>query len=288
MHDSVPAVVLAVAVVIAGCNGLAPGGDETPTSTLTPAAVPTDEPTSTPVPRLAPGLTSRGVADPFALGEAHVATLDGISYSMQENLSVTYRNGTSYRRLGSTAQLAANDSRYYVSHNSFAETYSEGPVTNSFWSNGSQIIRAQTINGSTAYSVPRGADRERRSPEQLGYSPTNREQIYTLFGSVETRVTDREQRDGTAVYRVEATDVTNPATFESAKWQTPENLTLVADVDSRGLVSEYRVHYTATLGGSPVDVNRRVRYTDLGNTTVERPPWYDEAIENVSTAIPAD
>jgi hypothetical protein len=285
MQKSISLMLLALAVVLAGCNGLAFGGDETPARTVTPAAVPTDEPTPTPVPQLAPGLTGQGVTDAFALGEAHVAALDEVSYTMQENFSVTYQNGTDYRQRGVVAQLAANDSRYYVSRSTLGpQIYEDGTVVYSAWSNGSRVISAQRVNGSTTYNVPRGVGREPLSPEQLSYGLTNREQVYRFFSSVETRVTDREQRNGTTVYRVEATNVTNPTAFEGVKRQNPENLTLVAHIDSAGLVREYRLNYTATVNGSPVRVSRRARYTNLGNTTVDRPPWYDEAIANVSTA----
>jgi hypothetical protein len=285
MRNSILPVVLAAAVVLAGCSGLALGGDETPTQTVTPAPVPTDEPTPTPMPQLAPGFSGEGVTDAFALGEAHVAALDDTSYTMKENFSVTYRNGTDYRQYGIVARLAANDSRYYVSRRSSGpQIYSNRTVGYSVWANGTRVIRAQTVNGSTTYTVPRGADREPLPPNRVGFAPTNREQIYGLFSSVETDVTDREQRNGTTVYRVEATNVTNPTAFERARWQSPRNFTMVAHIDSRGLVRQLRVNYTATVNDSTVRVHRRVRYMDLGNTTVERPPWYDEAIANVSTA----
>jgi hypothetical protein len=285
MQKSIPAVLLVAAVVLAGCSGLAFGGDGTPTQTVTPAAVPTDEPTPTPVPQLAPGLTGQGVTDAFALGEAHVAALDDISYTMQENFSVTYQNGTEYRQRGVVAQLAANDSRYYVSQSIFgSQIYSNRTIVNAFWSNGTRVLRARMLNGNTSYYPLRSADREPRSPARIGFGTTNREQIYRLFSSVEMHVTDREQQNGTTVYQVEATNVTNPTAFEGIKRQNPENLTLVAHINSEGLVREYRLNYTAMVNGSPVRVSRWARYTNLGNTTVERPPWYDEAIANVSTA----
>ena len=44
-----------------------------------------------------------------------------------------------------------------------------------------------------------------------------------------------------------------------------------------------RLNYTATLNDSTVRVSRQIRYTNVGDTTVERPTWYAEAIENTST-----
>jgi hypothetical protein len=285
MQKSIVAVLLAAAVVLAGCSGVF-GGDESPTQTVTPAAVPTDEPTPTPVPQLAPGLTGEGVTDAFALGEAHVAALDDISYTMQENFTVRYANGTVLNRVTIRTQMVS-DSRFYLVQNGFGMNV-RGSGGLSMWSNGERVLQARTSNSNTSYTSPRSVNGEPVPPQEaigtLGTDSTHKEQIYELFGSVETRVTDREQRNDTTVYWVEATNVTNPTAFEGARWQNPRNFTMVAHIDSTGLVREYRLNYTATVNDSTVRIHRRVDYTNLGNTTVERPPWYDEAIANVSTA----
>jgi hypothetical protein len=288
MRNSIPIVLFAAAVVLAGCNGLVLGGDETSTSTLTPVAVPTDEPTPTPVSRLAPGLTGQGVTNAFALGEAHASALDDTSYTMRESHTVEYANGTVYNHGTTDVRLTTNESRYSLHQNASGTLFGGGTFARAIWSNGERVITAETTNDSTSYDAPRNVEGEPIPPrEALMFDSTKRQQLYAYLGAVETRVTDRTTRNGTTLYRVAATNVTDPAAFE-VQWTNPRNLSLVALVDSRGLVHEYRLDYTATLGGSPVDINRRVRYTDLGNTTVERPPWYDEAIANVSTATPAD
>lgn len=275
-------VVLCVAVVLAGCNGFAPGGDETTARTVTPAAVPTDEPTPTPVPQLAPGLTGRGVTDPFALGDAHAAALDDLFYTMHENFTVRYANGTAHNRGSTDARLAANDSRYFVRQNASGLLFGGGSFIRVIWSNGERVLVADTANDSTSYASPRDVEGESVPPrEALVIDPTRRQQLYAYLGSVETRVTGTETRNGTTLHRVESTGVTNPAAFE-VQWTNPRGLSLVALVDSRGLVHEYQLDYTASLDGAPVDIHRHVRYTNLRNTTVERPPWYDEAIANVS------
>ncbi len=289
MQKSIIAVLLAAAVVLGGCSGLAFGGDGTSTQTVTPAAVPTDEPTPTPVPQLAPGLTGQGVADAFALGDAHAAVLDNTSYTMQENFTVRYANGTVINRVTIRTQMAS-DSRFYVVQNGFGVNV-RGSGGFSMWSNGERVLQSRTSNGNTSYTSPRGVNGEPVPPQEaigtLGTDPTHKEQIYELFGSVETRVTDREQRNDTTVYHVEATNVTNPTEFEGVKRQNPRNFAMVAHIDSRGLVRELRANYTVTVNDSTVRVHRRVRYTNLGNTTVERPPWYDEAIGNVSATTVA-
>lgn len=277
------ATLLTVALVLAGCNGLALGGDGTPERTLTPAAVPTDEPTPTPVQRLAPGLTGDGVFEAITLGDAHASVLDNTSYTMRENSTAVYSNGTVFNRGTVDAQIAANDSRYYVVLNRSGVVLGGGTLGRTTWSNGERVLVAETRNNSTSYQSPRGAEREPLSPrEALFFDPTNREEIYAYFGAVETRVADRETRNGTRLYRIEATEVTYPAAFV-VRWNNPRNLSMTALVDSRGLVHEYRLRYTATLDGETVEVTRRVRYSNLGNTTIERPPWYDAAIANATT-----
>lgn len=284
MRKAILVVLCAAAVVLAGCNGIALGGDETPARTVTPAAVPTDEPTPTPVPRLAPGLTERGVTDAFALGEAHASVLGNASYTLNGNFSVEYANGTAYNRGTTDARLAANSNRYYVRQNASGLLFGGGAFARAIWSNGERVLVADTANDSTSYESPRNVEGESVPPrEALSIDPTKRQQLYAYLGSVESRVTGIETRNGTTIHRVESTNVTNPAAFE-IQWTDPRDLSLVAFVDSRGLVHEYRLDYTASLDGTPVEIHRHVRYTKLGNTTVERPPWYGEAIANVSTA----
>ena len=50
-------------------------------------------------------------------------------------------------------------------------------------------------------------------------------------------------------------------------------------VDSRGLVGTYRLlrRLNVQRRGKPTEITTRVRYADVGATTVSRPPWYDAA-----------
>jgi len=118
---------------------------------------------------------------------------------------------------------------------------------------------------------------------QYAASGFDRDRIEKLFNTIETRVTGRTTSNGTTLYRVVGTNATNPVALGSATLQNPRNVTFRAVVTSQGVIREHRVSYTATTNDGPVRVDRRVRYTDIGNTTIERPAWYEEAIENVST-----
>ena len=273
MDPPLSAVLFALLLVLAGCNGFTLGGSETSTQRVTPANVPTDEPTPTPIPQLAPGVTGKGVTEPERLGEAHESILENISYTVDQNVSVRYLNGTIYRQRTSHIQHAMNDGRFYLAHNRSLVS-GRGSSGFSAWSNGKRTLVARSSNNTTRYLIPPQGSLSFGSPG---------ERIAALFGSVETHVVAQEQRDGITVYRVKATGlVRDPPTFAN-EWQNPRDVTLRALIDSRGFVYEYQLSYEATVNGVPIYVYEQVRYTDLRNTTVERPPWYEEAIENVST-----
>lgn len=176
MHRSILPVLLTFSLVLAGCNGVVFGGNETPPPTLTPANVPTDRPTPTPVPQLVPGLTGKGVTDAFALANAHAAILDNTSYSMRGNYTVVYSNGTKFNHGRTDAQLAANDSRYYVIQNISGLSFNGSAFSRATWSNGKHVLVAETTNNSTLHNSPRSAEGELVSPEiALRFNPTNRE-----------------------------------------------------------------------------------------------------------------
>lgn len=275
MNRSIPAVLLALSLVLAGCNGLVLGGKETPRQTLTPAPEPTPKPTPTPVPQLAPGLTGKGVTDAFALAEAHAAILENTSYTVHVNFTIQYVNGTVYRHATTRTQYGPSDSQFYLVTN-VSGVRETGGI--SIWSNGERTLVARIHNNSTTYRVFQNGN--------LAPPQSSNGWIIRLFSSTETRVIGHSTRNGTTLYRVVATAVTNPAAFNRIRWQNPRNLTLRTLISSRGFVREYHLTYTATRHNSTVHIHKRVRYTDIGNTTIERPPWYDEAIENASTTTP--
>lgn len=299
MARQVPVLVLALALVLAGCNGFV-SGDDTPTETVTPVAVPTDEATPTPTPQLAPGLERSGVTDPFALGEAHAAALDNRSFTIHSETTIRFSNGSLYRHEESSGRLAANRSRYDVSANVSGLT----PIRNASWysveawSDGSQVFTAQRIDENTSYDVQHGLDGSPTSPSEgyngfFRFDPDTGQGVYTLFGATETRFVGETRRNGNQFYQVTATNVTDPNAF--VEWGTTDLRypSLRALVAPNGLVREYRLDYTATLDGRGVNGTERtvqvdhwLSYTDIGNTTVERPPWYDEALANASTTAP--
>ncbi|EMA39617.1 DUF7537 family lipoprotein [Halococcus hamelinensis] len=297
-HHPILVWVVALALVLTGCNGFVPG-DGPSTETVTPVAVPTDEPTPTPTPQLAPGLEEAGVTDPFELGEAHAAALDDRSFTVHSETTVRFANGSVYRHDERIGRFAANRSRYDVSSNGSGSV----PIHNvsyysvEAWSDGSQVLTAQRIDENASYDVRRGLDGSPASVSEgyngfFRFEPGTGQAVYTLFGATETRFVGETRRNGNGFYQVTATNVTNPNAFADVGTTDLRYPSLRALVAPNGLVREYRLDYTATLDdpgnpnetGRTVHVDRWVSYTDVGTTSIERPPWYDEAVANASTA----
>ena len=103
-----PAVLLAAAVLLAGCGGLPPlddGDTPGPGETPTGADRPTDAGLSTARPP--PGVLSLQVADPAELGRAHARAVENRSYVLTSNRTVRYANGTLRSRM--STRVAVDD-----------------------------------------------------------------------------------------------------------------------------------------------------------------------------------
>ena len=281
-------IVIAAMVVLSGCNALTGGGGddtETETPTVTPVDVPTDEPTATPVPVLAPGLTGAGVVDAADLANAHEDALNDDSYTVVSNNTIRYANGTLRFQWNRTMRVAEGLEPFYIV--SRPNGSGRQPVVSSQrverWSNGERLYSAIVRQNDTKYSV---------SALNRGFiSVQNGEQFLTLFNALETRVVGQETRNGTEIYRIRATNVTNPEYLPRSVLNTsknPRNISFRALVDSEGVVRSYHLAYTATDIWRGVETTNRVtqslHYTDIGSTVVERPDWY-EAANHTTTAV---
>lgn len=269
-------VLVVLAVLLAGCSGF--GGTGTPTEPVTPAPVPAATPTATPHDLLAPGLSFSGVTDAYTLADAHAGQLQGTSYTVRTERTIRTPDG---RQLGTESGVvcvaASGTFRSRVTATGTAADFVPGASGRvDRWSDGEQLAVAVTANGSTRYGhVPRGSF----DPQRSRLSVT-RERLFVLFSAVDTRVTDRFAWNGTTVYRVESTGVTDPDRLADAEViREPRNVSFTALVDARGVVRAYTLRYRATAAsGEPVVVALSVTTERIGATTVERPDWYERAL----------
>lgn len=279
-------IVVAAVVVLAGCNALTGGDDtETDTPTVTPVDVPTDEPTATPMPMLAPGLTEAGVVSASDLANAHEDALDNGSYTIVSNSTVRYANGTlRYQRNRIMRVSEGSEPFYAVSRYNGS---GRQPVVTlqriERWSDGERLYSAIVRENETRYSTS--------ALNRAFISVQKGDQFLSLFTALETRVVGQETRNGTELYRVRATNITNPEYLPRSVLNTsknPRNISFRALVDSEGIVQSYHLGYTTTEINRGVETTNRVtqslRYTDIGSTTVERPAWYEAANRTTTAA----
>lgn len=269
--------VLAVAllVALAGCNA-APGGDGTTTAATTSEATRDGTATGT-GPGDAdppPGVSASGVTDPDELVDAHDGVLRNTSYTVESNVTVR-GEGALLARTNATVRVAAGG------HPAFQRYRVGGERPESVGLYGYDVETWHDGNA-TWYATdgPNGTD-YRRVPGERGRSlgaQTGRDHLHALFTGLNATVAGTETRDGATLHRLGAT---RPGDAESLvgtlRGDEVANVSLTALVGEDGVVHRYRVGYDATVEDSTVRVERAVRFTALGETTVERPAWYDEA-----------
>jgi hypothetical protein len=264
--------------VLAGCNGVFGGNAEGPERTLTPVAVPTDEPTPTPVPQLAPGLTGEGVVNASVLAAAHDATLDGASYTERRTVTYRARNGTPIRRIESVTRVA-DDGRFRITKRWNGSTSLRRAA---YYDDGERLLVATTNAGNaTTY---RRASSGTVAAQRSSVAAAGSRRIETMFVASETVVAGRTERNGTTVYRLvpAATPSRSPGTTTGLD----RSVSVRADITEQGLVRSYTL--TQRLSGEGADGAATIvvstRYTRVGATDVERPPWYGIALAAIDAA----
>lgn len=274
---------LAALLVLAGCG--APASPAERTATLTPAPVPTGDASLVGAEggaeparlvegrRLAPGLRTGGVADPFALARAHGWILSNRSYTRADSRTVIDENGT--LRATRTDLLvasggvpfrlersAASSPRYDVeSPYSVAAVYHDGD--RAFY---------RVVDGNASYrtdgSVP---------PAEVVPDRTGRGEFVALLTAFRWDV-QPIAFGGDQYYRLTSTAFTAPNVLDDAYLLTdPRNAEARVLVDERGQVQRYRLEYETTYDGRTVGVTETVRWSDVGETTVREPDWLAQA-----------
>lgn len=267
------AVLLAVLLVTAGCAGLAadPG---TPTVPATPAPVPTDDRTPAGPRTVAPGLTTAGVEDALALTSAHRAILDARSHTRRVVRTEHGPTGGVRGRFTALVRVDPAANRTYAVRTATG-TAIVGPV----FRNASRVER-YAADGGVAFAVT-APDGTTRYPDFEPFGIPDPWRLFLLLSAFETRTAGTTVRNGTTLYRVRSTALTDPQTVAAAvdvDWTARvTDAELFALVDGEGLVREYRLRYGVSRRGSVHTVRLRVRHAGINTTTVAPPPWLDRA-----------
>lgn len=288
-------------LVLAGCNNIPSGGSAPPTTAPDSSATTTigglDETTTTATTespdttqtndqsdQLAPGLAESGVIDAAELADAHAAVLVNTSYTTDGQRHVW--NGSANRsenatsemasfRVNSTTKVVHDPTRVFWSYDTAGNasvTPAVFPGDIEVWSGENRTFEAVEGPNGTTYRESNGRG------VSVASARTGRDSLATLFGALNTTVTETSQ-NGTTLYRVNSTGVSDRDALASLfAAESVSNVSMTALVDSDGLVHEYHVEYDAATGNRTWQVSQTTRFSALGQTTVERPSWYGEAV----------
>jgi hypothetical protein len=253
------AALVALLVVLAGCAGLT----GTPTLTVTPAPVPVAEQRAVGGTPLPPGVTATGVSDPSALASAHVDAGLGRSYRVSvetHGLDLAGRETDSFHaRVGNASTYL---SRTNVTGGARLETYAEGD----------RVL------------VQYGTDPPRYEAHQSGVSVPGVVVAKRTASHLRTYLAvERATVTSTSIY---GTDVVRIEGEDPRRVSGVIGYRVVAYVEPSGFLRSLRVEYDCTTDRSCSHVTVTVRLSAVNQTSVSRPPWYDEAVgaTNASSA----
>lgn len=264
----VAALGVALLLVLAGC-GSAPGvGTDSPSRTITPAPVPTET-------RYPPGISRSGLADRGALLAAHQSTLTGRSYTVTARTTVTFANGSNYRRVRFGSRVGPEGARHVT------VSYSGAPVlrapdgaavvTVEWWQNGSRrIVRRTYANGSSRTRRATPIDRPPLGSGWLGDDIDRR--------SVEVAAIADE-----FLLRSE-----QPYTFSGAGGAPRAGARLEALVGPNGRIQRASVAVPVRVGGRNATARRVTRVDAVDASGVQRPSWVEAALNVSRTVTPTE
>ncbi|WP_157971714.1 hypothetical protein [Halorussus litoreus] len=269
---------LLIAVVVAG---LAACGALSSAATLTPAAASTDSAESAISPPQAnetafpPGVNESGVTGPLALATAHRETLGNTSYAAVTTITFQRPNGTVVAEATTITRVESGGESFSVATTG-SQSNASAPLgvdhyRSERWVNETTVVVADTLRSEEP--TYRQVNRE----NSLTGPDANWELLYGAFGTGETIYVGQVERGGTTLHKIVSTPSRTEATDGPVDGTTYDFSALV---DSEGVVHNFQTTQRSTLEGETVVVTRTMRITEIGNTTVERPDWYEQAVEN--------
>lgn len=268
-HQRAVVLLLLIGVVLSsGCSGLSPSrGDDTS---------PEREGGS-----IAPGVTTNGVQNTTAFGQAHDRQLRERSATLAVTITTRYQNGSLRGRSRAVSRLEPPETSLRdVVLQGTATT--AGTITETTWSNDTvRVFRWKRANGSTEYEVQSGDIYYKLPPGHL---------LASTFGDRSVQVVDRRRGADNETRVILRTDDPSMSRYFSRD-EAVRNASMRVTVTESGLVRSATVRYEQRGGvwavgpgeeqprtDEFVEVTWHLELSDHGTTTVARPSWVDEAL----------
>lgn len=223
-----------------------------------------------------PGVSEDGIDEPIELVTAHRETLENTSYTI--STATTYRrpNGTMFAQSYTATRVAPGAESFSVATTQTMRNATRPLGIQHYdvevWANETDALVARDFrDGNASY--------QRTSRASAPFEPNAQwELLYAALGSGNATLVGHAERNGTTLYKLVSTPSEESVTDELG-------YEFSALVDSEGVVHSFQMTQRSTIDDRPVIVSRSVHVTELGNTTVERPSWYEQAVEN-GTSLP--
>lgn len=270
---------LAALVVLAGCN-FVPAGT-TSTATPSPTASPTDVRTTAPPADTGvhKGLATDGIVDASALIAAHEQALADTNVTTRRTAAERYANGSLRYAERTRAWVASDHQRYHVvwTHDGAMARRYGAPERFEVWSNGSITLARVNNTGGTTY--------HRGSYRGPGFY---QDRLVVALSGMETADVTPTTVNGTRAYRVVDRNVSTPRLIAMDSVLRPYEIEAVRDVTvaalirQDGLIQHVVVRFTVETGTATLDVEERIRFTNVGSTNVTRPAWLPSALNQTA------
>lgn len=245
---------LAAMLVLAGCGGVLDGSPATVTPVSSNESV--------------PGVSATGI-EAGELAASHDTVLSETNYTVRVSERIT-QDGELLRNATRHRQVDTGASRYHLTRvqrtNEFPSS-SRAPRV-SYWYDGTTVVEQIGFGATSRYN------RYRTSPPGPLFDPTSHEGIARTLSSFQLRRVNRTGETST----FESTAFTAPATAPTPSFVgTARNASLTVRLSDSGYVQSYRYEYDANATtGESIRTVRVVRFTAVGETTVQQPTWAED------------
>jgi hypothetical protein len=210
-----------------------------------------------------PGITEEGITDTTALVEAHTDALESTSFTVTSTRTMRGSNPEFAVTTNRTWHLNGSPPvRGYSVQTTTAsgvapQQYTATPTVETYRNGTTTVERSTTTNGSSIRSVDL-----LNSSVRLN-SALHRPLLYELTTRKNVTV-DTVQKNGTELHRVSV--ALNDTGIRS-------NASLTLFVTKEGIVRELRSTRTVRYRSGPRQITHRVRFSEIGTTTVDPPAW---------------